>query len=570
MSAPAPRMRWWGWGEDGRSGSLPPAAAALLERELGSGSDSVTAHVPLERVELPAPRLADGPRAELVDALGSEHVRDDRLARVTHAAGKSYPDLVRMRSGEASGAPDVVAYPGSAEEVRRILAICSEARLACVPFGGGTSVVGGVEPKAAGLNGAVSLDLARLGRLREWDEHSLTATLEAGMTGPRAEEELARRGLTLGHFPQSFEYATVGGFVATRSAGQASTGHGRLDDLVLGLRLVSPAGDVVVRPGPASAAGPAIAELVMGSEGVLGVITEATLSVRRVPRTRRYEAWSFRDLEAGLEAFRALAQQGSGPDVARLSDREETRLSMALAGASGHGGVAAQLARRAGGAYLRARGHAGGCLAIIGFEGEPADVARRRSRSARVLRSGGGLPLGRRPGLAWLRGRYQGPYLRDALLDRGVMVETLETATRWADLSAVHRRVGEALRGALRARGTPPLVMCHVSHLYRSGASLYFTFMARQERGAELEQWRVAKQAAGDAIVAAGATITHHHAVGSDHAPWMRAEVGELGLELLRAAKDRLDPAGVMNPGKLLHDPPALALPGDAGGEDRS
>jgi alkyldihydroxyacetonephosphate synthase len=555
-------MRWWGWGEEGRSAALPAAAEALLERKLGAPVTEWTKRVSLDEVRLPTPRLEGDVRARLTEAVGPEHVRDDRLSRITHAVGRSYPDLVRIRSGDASGAPDVVAYPGSSDEVARVLAACTEARAACVPFGGGTSVVGGVEPRADGLNGAVSLDLARLDRLRDVDRRSLTATLEAGATGPRAEEDLARHGLTLGHFPQSFEYATIGGFVATRSAGQASTGHGRIDDLVLGLRLISPAGEVALEPRPASAAGPDLSQLVLGSEGVLGVITEATLSVRRLPRVRRYEAWSFRRFDAGLEAFRHIAQSGRGPDVARLSDREETRLSMALAGAADRG-LRADAVRRAGGAYLNARGHGEGCLAILGFEGESAEVARRRASSARQLRSGGGVPLGRRPGAAWRRGRFEGPYLRDALLDRAVMAETLETAAGWSALAELHRRVGEALRGTLAGRGTPPLVMCHVSHLYSSGASLYFTFLARQEHGAELEQWRAAKEAASEAIVSAGATITHHHAVGSDHAPWMRDEVGELGLEILRAAKDRLDPAGVMNPGKLLHDPPRLALPGE-------
>jgi alkyldihydroxyacetonephosphate synthase len=233
--------------------------------------------------------------------------------------------------------------------------------------------------------------------------------------------------------------------------------------------------------------------------------------------------------------------------VARLSDAEETRLTMALGSDGG-------LAERAGRAYLRLRRHERGCLAFTGFEGPVDDVARRRGRCASIMRAAGALSLGERPGRSWLRGRFAAPYLRDELLDRGVLVETLETATTWTELHRLHASVGAALRDALSGRGTPPLVMCHVSHLYPSGASLYFTFVARQERGAELDQWRVAKTAASDAIVAVGGTITHHHAVGTDHVPWMEAEVGSLGLDVLRAAKERLDPSGVMNPGKLLPD----------------
>jgi alkyldihydroxyacetonephosphate synthase len=539
-------MRWWGWGEDGHEVSLPEPALALLRDELGADLSARHPPVALEDVRMPQPRLPGGVRARLETAVGPEQVIDDRAARVAHAAGRSYADLVRLRSGDASHAPDAVVAPGSAEEVRAALEACSEARVAVVPFGGGTSVVGGVEPVSDGFEAAVALDLRRLHRVVDVDRASLTATLEAGLLGPEAELRLGEQGVTIGHFPQSFEYSTVGGWVATRSAGQASSGYGRIDDLVEGVRLVAPAGEMNRRPVPASAAGPDLRELVVGSEGVLGVICEATLRVRPVPELRRYEGWSFRSFAEGREAFRVMEQADAAPDVARLSDEEETRVAFALASAADAG-----LAQRAGRAYLRLRGHEGGCVAIVGFEGEEEDVERRRLRAGALLRAGGGVRLGRRPGDAWLRTRYAGPYLRDELLDRGLLVETLETAVSWSRLDALYQAVGGALSGTLADGGTPPVVMCHVSHLYRSGASLYFTFLARQSAD-PLEQWRAAKAAASEAIVAHGGTITHHHAVGRDHAAWMKAEVGELGLDLIRAAKERLDPAGIMNPGKLL------------------
>jgi alkyldihydroxyacetonephosphate synthase len=538
-------MRWWGWGEDGHEVSLPEPAQALLRDELGADLSARHEPVALEEVRLPEPRLPGGARARLEAAVGAEHVLEDRVARVQHAAGRSYPDLVRLRSGDASPAPDAVVAPGSADEVRAVLEACSQDRVAVVPFGGGTSVVGGVEPFSDGFDGAVALDLRRLDRVLDVDRASLTATLEAGLLGPDAERRLGEQGVTLGHFPQSFEYSTVGGWVATRSAGQASSGYGRIDELVEGVRLLAPAGEVRRRPVPASAAGPDLRELVVGSEGVLGVICDATLRVRPVPEVGRYEGWSFRSFAEGREAFRVMEQADAAPDVARLSDEEETRLAIALASS---GGGAADKARRA---YVRMRGHEGGCLAIAGFEGEEEDVERRRLRAGALLRAGGGVRLGRRPGEAWLRGRYAGPYLRDELLDRGLLIDTLETATCWSGLEALYEAVGEALRRSLTEAGTPALVMCHVSHLYRSGASLYFTFLARQS-DAPLDQWRAAKSAASEAIMANGGTITHHHAVGRDHAAWMRAEVGEMGLDLIRAAKERLDPAGIMNPGKLL------------------
>jgi alkyldihydroxyacetonephosphate synthase len=538
-------VRWWGWGEDGHVVAIPEAATALLREEIGADpSAPPRRHVALEEVRLPAPRLPATARERLSAAVGAERVRDDRGARVAHAAGRSYPDLVRLRVGDGSSAPDAVVTPESVDQVRAVLAACAERGVAVVPFGGGTSVVGGVEPVSDGFAGAVSIDLGSLDRVVSIDRTSLTATFEAGLNGPRIEGALGSEGLTLGHFPQSFEYSTVGGWIATRSAGVASTGYGRIDELVEGLRLVAPAGEVDARALPASAAGPDLRELLVGSEGVLGVICQATLRVRRAPGERRYEGWWFGSFAEGREAFRVMEQADASPDVARLSDEDETRFSLVLASP---GGAVERLGR----AYLRARGRESGCLAIVGFEGTAEDVERRRVRTGSLLRAGGGIALGRRPGELWVRSRYTGPYLRDELLDRAILVDTLETAGSWTNLDSLYRATADALRSALSERGTRPFVMCHVSHLYRSGASLYFTFMARQQDDA-LAQWRAAKAAASEAIVAAGGTITHHHAVGRDHARWMRAEVGEMGLELIRAAKERLDPAGIMNPGKLL------------------
>jgi alkyldihydroxyacetonephosphate synthase len=537
-------MRWWGWGDDAHATPVPEHALAQLRGELGIEAGAGSPPVALEEVRLPESRLDSSVRQRLVGALGAEHVRDDREARVGHAAGRSYPDLVRLRTGNLTGAPDAVLEPGSAEQVTAVLAACADAGVAVVPFGGGTSVVGGVDPYAGAFAAVVALDLHRLDRLVSVDKLSLTATLEAGLFGPEAERRLAAEGLTLGHFPQSFEFSTVGGWVATRSAGQASTGYGRIDELVEGLRLLAPAGEVVSRVVPGTAAGPDLRELVVGSEGVLGVISEATLRVRPLPEATRYEGWSFSSFAEGCEALRVMEQADASPDVARLSDEEETRLSMALA-------ATGSTAERVGRAYLRLRGQEGGCLAIVGFEGDEDDIERRRLHTSALLRAGGGVALGQRPGAAWRRGRYAGPYLRDGLMDNGAFVETLETATVWGNLPVLYAAVQDALRRALSERGTPPLVMCHVSHLYPSGASLYYTFIARQQ-DEPLEQWRAAKSAACDAIVANGGTITHHHAIGRDHAPWMKAEVGEMGIELIRAAKERLDPAGIMNPGKLL------------------
>ena len=536
-------MRWWGWGDDAHAGGIDAPAQRLLREELGIGGE-VRGPVALEQVELPEPRLPD----TALDRLRATcELRTDHEARVLHAAGKGYIDLVRLRSGRPEGAPDAVALPRTPDEVGAILDVCAAERIAVVPFGGGTSVVGGVSPIGDGFERVLSLDVGGLHRLVRVDERSLTVTVEGGLQAVELEAALGARGLTLGHFPQSYEYVTIGGCVATRSAGQASTGFGRIDELVVGLRCRTPVGELALPDMPASAAGPDLRELIVGSEGALGVITEATLRVRRRAPGERYEAWMMPSFAAGVEALRALEQSGAAPDVTRLSDAEETRLSLAMSGATE--GRRGQLL----GGYLRLRGMPGGaCLAVLGWAGDEDAITSRRAPAAEVMRREGGAGLGTAPGRAWERNRYHGPYLRDHLLDRGVLAETLETATTWSNLFALYAAVGDALREALGARGTPPLVGCHVSHLYPSGASLYFTFLARQERGAEAEQWAAAKRAASEAIVASGGTITHHHAIGHDHVDFLEAEDGPLGLQALRAVKEQLDPAGIMNPGKLL------------------
>lgn len=512
-----------GWGDPARRPGLPPHAAAFLTDAVGDTSPTPQpGSPPLVPSALPAPVAA-----ALRDAVGAEHVRVDDGARLLRAAGRSYLDLLRLRSGAPLEAPDAVLLPGSAQEVAAVLRLCADAGVAVVPFGGGTSVVGGVTPLRGRFAAVVSLDLRRLDRLLSVDEQDRTAVFEPGVRGPDAERLLAPYGLTLGHFPQSYEHASLGGYAATRSAGQASTGYGRFDELVVALELQTPAGPLVLGRGAATAAGPDLLGLALGSEGVLGVITSLTVKVRRAPAERCYEGVFFPTWVAGVAALRELEQERVAPDVARLSDPDETRVQMAMAEAGDSGG---------------------GCLAVLGWEGSGSAVAARREASLAVLRAHGGLELGASVGRRWLEGRYDGPYLREDLLDAGYLVETLETSATWSRLDATHAAVRAALSTALPRS----IVMCHVSHLYAHGASLYFTVLAARSEDDPLGQWQRAKHAAGDALVAAGATITHHHAVGTDHRDRMTAEVGALGVEVLRAVKATLDPAGILNPGKLI------------------
>jgi alkyldihydroxyacetonephosphate synthase len=542
IKAPRRDSKWWGWGDPANTPELDGEALAVLRERIGELEPWPLAR-DLAGFELPA---AEPLPPALVEAVGAEAIFDSAEDRLRHASGRGYADLARMRSGRLEAAPDAVAMPADAAALRRLLEVCARAGIAVVPFGGGTSVVGGVEPLRGIHSRLISLDLGAL-RDVEVDRRSLTARLGAGLRGPEAEAALQREGLTLGHFPQSFEYATIGGFAATRSAGQASSGYGRFDALVSSVRLLAPAGDLRTLETPHTAAGPALRELIVGSEGTLGVIPDVTVRVRPEPPLRRYEAWMAESFEAGAEIVRTMAQGPGLPDVVRISDEEETEGSLAL---SGPRGVAGRLF----GGYLGLRGRGDGCLVIVGHEGEEESVARRRALTVRALRAGGAAYLGQAAGRSWEHGRYQGPYLRDTLMGMGAMVETLETSHTWSRLGELHATVAAAIRDSLAEQGTPGIVWCHLSHAYPDGASLYFTFIARRRSGEEIEQWRRAKRAASEAIVACGATITHHHAVGRDHAPYMEAEVGSTGLDVLRAVKEQLDPAGIMNPGKLLPD----------------
>ena len=527
-------MHWARWGDPAEQAPLAGTVRDLVEAAFGP--TTARSPVPLDEVRLPEAALDRHLLDELGGIVGADHLQTDHEARIRHTRGRSTPDLLRMRGGDGGDAPDVVVRPGDHEQVAAVVGWCSEHGVALVPFGGGTSVVGGLTARDTGLVGVVALDLRRLDRLVSVDEVSGTAVLEAGMLGPQAEAALAGHGLTLGHYPQSFEYASIGGFAATRSSGQASSGYGRFDSMVVGLTAATPIGTLSLGSAPATAAGPDLRQLVLGSEGAFGVITSVTVRVRPAPQVTVYEGWRLESFDAGLAAVRELAQAGAAPTVLRLSDENETAVDLS---APDQVAVAVSTSSTT----------EGGVLLLTGFEGDRETVDASRALVGARLRDAGGSPLGEDPGRAWLHGRFRAPYLRDSLLDLGVLVETLETATFWSRVPDLYAKVSAALTEALA--GDSPLVLCHVSHVYPTGASLYFTVAARQADDG-LEQWSRAKRAASEAIVASGATITHHHAVGRDHRPWLAAEIGPVGVEMLRAVKERLDPNGVLNPGALI------------------
>ena len=527
---PVVEMRPYRWGDPTKKVALPAAADAALGY-LGARPPQ---HAPVEpeAATLPDIHLTTLAREALEAALGANNVTSDQLARVAHTRGWSTPDLLKLRSGDAGDAPDAVVFPGSDDDVLRVLEICTEHRVAVVPFCGGTSVVGGLAPVRDQFETVIALDLRRMDALTSIDAVSRTATLQAGMRNTRAEQLLGGHGFTLGHFPQSYEGASIGGYAATRSVGQASAGYGRFDEMVVGLVLVTPRGTITLGTAQKSAAGPDLRELVMGSEGTLGVITEVTVRVHPVPEERVYDGWRFDSFEQGAAALRALIQDGPVPTVVRLSDETETSVNLADPSGSSGGGP-------------------GGCVAIAGYEGAPDEVVSRRAAASAVLTGAGGAALGTAPGEAWRTGRYLAPYLRDSLLDRGGFVETLETATFWSNVAGLRTAVTNALTTVLTEQGTPPVVLCHISHVYEAGASLYFTILCAQGDD-PIAQWHTAKVAANAAVRAAGATITHHHGVGTDHRDTYAQEIGPLAVEVLRAVKSTLDPAGILNPGVLI------------------
>ncbi|WP_306365961.1 FAD-binding oxidoreductase [Nocardiopsis sp. CC223A] len=526
----APEMSWFAWGDPDRARELDPGLRDLIAQVLRARLTE-RPPVPEEAVELAPPVLTGRARAALAAVVGDDHVRTDDATRLRHAGGKSTPDLLLRRSGAADPAPDAVLYPADHDEVQALLEVCSAERIAVVPFGGGTSVVGGLTPLRGRFGSVVALDLRRLDRLVSLDPTSMTAVLGAGVRGPAAEALLAEHGLMLGHLPQSHEYATIGGYAATRSSGQASSGYGRFEDMVVSLRAATPRGTLEAGGAPASAAGPDLRRLLLGSEGTLGVITEVGVRVRPIPEAVLDEAWSFPDFVTGVDALRTLAQSDTRPTMARVLDESETFVGAALGGHEARPG----------------------CQAVLGFEGTDAEVTARSAVVREVLSRAGGTLLGAGPVAHWRENRFSSPYLRDTLLSAGVLAETLETAASWTDLLPLYSAVTGALTGALEGDEGGVVVMCHVSHTYPTGASLYFT-VATAAGEDPLTRWEGAKRAASDAIVANGGTITHHHAVGTDHRPWLAAEIGPLGAEVLRAVKAALDPEGVLNPGKLIPD----------------
>jgi alkyldihydroxyacetonephosphate synthase len=528
--------RWNGWGEESTSYHFPDSAALFLSERVGEGQNIPDAALETVLACVPESHL---PAHPLVSREPHE--------RLLHARGQSLPDWVALRHGRIPAFPDGVAYPKDSREVRELLEFTRKSGARMIPYGGGTSVLGHINPPENARAPVLTVDLSRLDELIDLDESSRLATLGAGANGPRIERLLNARGYTLGHFPQSFELSTLGGWIASRSTGQQSYYYGRIEDLFAGGMVETLQGAWELPALPASAAGPDLRQVLLGSEGRLGIITRATVRVRPMPEVERFLAIFFPTWESGIQAMREIAQERLPISMARLSDAQETETTLALSGKDELVNWADRGLRLLGQGDER-------CLLIYGLTGGKATTRLAARQVREIARHHDGLYTGATIGKLWRKSRFLTPYLRNTLWQRGYALDTLETAVPWVQVPAMASALNAAISHGLERTGERVLVFAHLSHIYRDGASIYVTYLYRRSPDPDetLERWQAMKTTASQALVTHGGTISHQHGVGLDHAPYLEAEKGAVGMTVLESVVHALDPDGILNPGKLL------------------
>jgi alkyldihydroxyacetonephosphate synthase len=539
-------MKWWGWGDEGVAFTHEdkPALGPFLQRVLEIDVSRPSARpAPFDALTVGEPRVG----FELPNA------STEPLDRVVHARGKSLRDLVKHRRGEVGRVPDVVVRPLDEAEIEALLRAAIEHDAVVIPFGGGTSISGSLEAPEYERRTVISLDMGNLRRVLAIDAPSNLARIEAGAFGPDLEHQLNAQGWTLGHFPDSFTHSTLGGWIATRSSGMQSDRYGDIADLVRALRVVTPSGILATRPVPHTSTGPSVREMVLGSEGRLGVITEATVHVRRLPEQRTILGYLFPTWTDGLAAMQDIAASEASPSVTRVSDAYETAFSFAtrkdptLLDKLKSTALTTFLKSRKGFDVERM------CLSFIGYEGTAAHVKQQRKEVGRIAARHGGLCIGASPGELYDQKKFDTPYIRDFLLDRGALADVSETAAPWSRLNGVYDAVMASAHGAFGELRVPGYVMCHLSHSYHAGACLYFTFGLKPAPGRDqLEQYDAVKSAIQQAFIDAGATLSHHHAVGTEHARWLEADISAPGVRMLQALFEGIDPGANLNPGKIV------------------
>ena len=545
-------MKWWGWGDE--TFTFPMADKPLLwpwiAKKLGVVSTVPTAPpVDLASIQIPPTRLGEELLRELQRILKPQQISIDAHDRLLHSYGKSFPDLFCVRNAVVRRAPEAVLSPDSHEQVEALVQLAHLRDFCLIPFGGGTNIVGGINPVADEARLMLTLSLRNMNRLISVDPESRTATIQAGALGPKLEADLAVRGHSLGHFPDSFEYSTLGGWLATRSAGMQSDEYGRIEDMVVSMRMVTPSGTIVTKAVPASSVGPDLNRVMIGSEGILGVITEATMRVHRTPVVKDYRGFLFGSFADGVHAIQECLDRGFAPSMIRLQDSGETELAFNMkAPSKGLGGWIQKQVKR----WLKSRGYGEPCILIVGFEGDEESISTPRRSALKIAKEHGGFPLGKSVGKTWSKDKFNIPYLRDYIMDYGCMADVAETSTLWSNVLPLYAGTVEAVKARFRQEDGTGYIGCHISHTYKTGACLYFTFAARQPKGKELEHYYEYKRLLTDTIIRLGGTLSHHHAVGIEHRPWVTQELSPAGLQALQALKTSLDPRRILNPGKLL------------------
>ncbi|MBU4502466.1 MAG: FAD-binding oxidoreductase [Nanoarchaeota archaeon] len=537
-------MKWWGWGSKDREYGLKNKEK-LLDYLKDLLDLDLTEYPPIDFKDIQLPKLTiSDNKIDKIKTLAESYTSKEE--RLIHSYGKSYKDLIRIRKGDIEYAPDIICYPKATSEVQDIIKFAKDNTLKIVPFGGGTSVVGGVETTC---EGTICMDLKKLDKLFYIDKNSHIASVQAGILGPDLEEELNEEGFTLGHYPQSFEYSTLGGWIATRGAGQNSTKYGKIEDMVEALTMCYPNGKISTKIIPASASGSDIKQILIGSEGTLGIITDAIIKLHPIPEEKHYCGFLLKNFEDGSDSLKYLMQNGITPSVARLSDPQETK-SMIKIGSSESQGLISNLAKGIIKKYISKKGYTGddACMMILGFEGLKDEVEFKLKQAKKIIP---GFYLGTTPGDHWYKNRFELPYLRDDLIDIGMLVDTLETATNWDNIPKLYGHITKNIQNAIGSYGVNGMVQAHISHIYKEGAALYYTFVAKAIPGKEIEQLETIKDAAMKAIVLNGGTISHHHGIGLDHAKWLECEHGKEGKEVLKVLKQHFDPQNVLNPQKM-------------------
>lgn len=542
-------MKWHGWGHPHFTFPIEdkPELWPFVREKLGIERDLYQSPVDLRSIVLPEIRLSPQLIQSLKDLVGQECLSLDSFERLTHAFGKSFPDLWRARHGRVESAPDVVVWPRSHENVIEIIEWAKNNSVHVIPFGGGTNIVNALEVKPEARLPVISLDMRSMNKLLEIDPASNLALIEAGATGPLLEGRLGDYGFSLGHFPDSFEFSTLGGWIATRSAGMQSDAYGRIEDMVETLHAVTGEHVLEMKPFPATSAGPDVVAPLIGSEGSFGVITRAWMRVHRLPEKKKYVGFLFKSFAQGLEAVKAGHDADIKPSLVRLQDEGETELAFHLKSPKPLSQSIVELPVKK---LLKTLGYTRPSIMVVGFEGSREQVEFRAQSAGRLFKKLGGFPLGDSIGDAWSKDKYNTPYLRDYVMDYGGIADVAETSTSWKNLFDLHAKVLATIDEQARLEGLSHYVGCHLSHTYSSGGCLYFTW-AIQGGDQPLERYYRMKSRVTDAIVAAGGTLSHHHGVGSEHLPWLAHELGSGGQAVLKSLKRMFDPSDLFNPGGL-------------------